>query len=83
MVIPFAMLAILAFVVIRSLMGVVAHEDALTAIVQEPFSDATVIPPRAQANDDGRGLLLPAAREPGAEADAEVAVDLTADANAS
>jgi hypothetical protein len=81
MVIPFAMLAILAFVVIRSLMGVVAHEDALTAIVQEPFADATVIPPRTQTVDDGRGMLLPAAREAGADAD--VAVDLTADANAS
>ncbi len=81
MVIPFAMLAILAFVVIRSLMGVVAHEDALTAIVQEPFADATVIPPRIPVNDDGRGMLLPATREAGT--DAEVAVDLTVDVNAS
>ena len=81
MVIPLAMLAILAFVVIRSLMGVVAHEDALTAIVQESLVGETVSPAPVRANDDGRGMLLPAAREAGA--DVEVAVDLTADVNAS
>jgi Na+-transporting methylmalonyl-CoA/oxaloacetate decarboxylase gamma subunit len=82
MVIPLAMLAILAFVVIRSLMGVVAHEEALTAIVPEPFPAETASPARAHANDDGRGLLLPAAQA--AAVDADVAVDLTvADANAS
>ena len=58
MVIPFAMLAILAFVVMRSLRGVVAHEDTLTALVL-----ATDRPESIRADDDGRGLLLPAATD--------------------
>jgi len=79
MVIPLAMLAILAFVVIRSLMEVVAHEDA-AAPADAVFATEADSPVPARANDDGRGMLLPAVHEAGA--DAGVAVDLTADVNA-
>ena len=84
MVIPLAMLAILAFVVIRSLMGVVAREDvpapAPLAVVAE-----TARPLHGPAGDDGRALLLPAAGTAAASDDAMVHLDAAdaADANAS
>jgi hypothetical protein len=55
MVIPAVMLVILALVAIRSLMGVVAHEDVATsmALSHEPV--------RGVWADDARSLLLPAA----------------------
>jgi len=85
MVIPLAMLAVLAFVVIRSLMGVVAHGDAVTPVATAVAAESGIAS-HARANDDARGMLLPAARAADADADADagVAVDLTAaDANAS
>ena len=58
MVIPAVMLAVLALVGIRALMGVVAHDDAAT-----PASFAPE-PARGVWGDDARSLLLPAATEP-------------------
>jgi hypothetical protein len=72
MVIPLAMLAILAFVVIRSLMEVVAHDDA-AAPADAAFAAEADSPVAARANDDARTMLLPAVQEAGADAD--VAVD--------
>jgi len=71
MIIPLAMLAILAFVVIRSLMGVVAREDASTPAA---LAVETALPVRT--GDDVRGFLLPAVGD--AAADDEVTVDLNA-----
>jgi hypothetical protein len=78
MIIPAVMLVILAFVVIRALMGVVAHEDVVA-----PISLATepkVEPPSPGGiwGDDARAFLLPAASE---HIDLEQAADV--DANAS
>jgi hypothetical protein len=59
MVIPAVMLVILAFVVIRSLMGVVARED-----VSAPIALATDrTPAPAVWGDEARSLLLPAATD--------------------
>jgi hypothetical protein len=56
MVIPAVMLVILAFVVIRSLMGVVARED-----VSAPISFAAGSTPAAGVwDEDARSFLLPA-----------------------
>lgn len=56
MVIPAVMLAVLALVGIRALMGVVAHDDAAkVALPTEPA--------RGVWGDDARSLLLPAAGE--------------------
>ena len=76
MVIPLAMLAILAFVVIRSLMGVVAHEDTIAA--PAAFAAESAVP--VQHRDDVRSLLLPAAGA--ADTTDAPAVDHGADANA-
>ena len=83
MVIPLAMLAILAFVVIRSLMGVVAREavPAPPPLAVEAVAE-TALPLRALAVDDGRALLLPAAGAAVASEDATVDLN-AADANAS
>jgi hypothetical protein len=56
MVIPAVMLAVLALIGIRALMGVVAHDDAAkVALPTEPA--------RAVWGDEARSLLLPAAGE--------------------
>jgi hypothetical protein len=56
MVIPAVMLALLALVAIRALMGVVAHDDAATTTVA-----VRAEPARAVWGDEARSLLLPAA----------------------
>jgi hypothetical protein len=63
MIIPAVMLGILAFVVIRSLMGVVAREDvaAPISLVSKPAVEPT--PAAGVWGDDARALLLPAASE--------------------
>ena len=74
MLIPLAMLAILAFVVIRSLMGVVAHEDVVpapAALAVEAFTTD-----RSRDGDGLRAFLLPASGD--AVADDDVTVDLNA-----
>jgi hypothetical protein len=58
MVIPAVMLAVLALVAIRALMGVVAHDDAATNAMALPAE-----PARAVWGDEARSLLLPAASE--------------------
>jgi hypothetical protein len=78
MVIPAVMLGILAFVVIRSLMGVVAREDAPAPI---SLVTESAVEPTAAAGvwgDDARSFLLPAASE---HIDLEQGTDV--DANAS
>jgi hypothetical protein len=59
MVIPLLALAVLAFVVIRSLMGVVAHDDTAPSATHAYATD----PGAASApwGDDARAFLLPAA----------------------
>ena len=64
MVIPFAMLAILAFVVMRALMGVVAREERTPAPSTRPEPTVPGSPPpqlRARADDGVRAFLMPAA----------------------
>jgi hypothetical protein len=57
MVIPAVMLAVLALIGIRALMGVVAHDDAAkVALPTEPARAAVW-------GEDARSLLLPAAGE--------------------
>jgi hypothetical protein len=58
-------LAILAFVMIKSLMSVVAREEAATAAPWSPEPSATdlTVELRATVNDDVRAFLLPAAPE--------------------
>ena len=63
MVIPAALLVILAVVVIRSLMGVVAHEDVSAPISLAHGADATPVAPTGVWGDDARAFLLPAATE--------------------
>ena len=58
MVIPAVMLAVLALVAIRGLMGVVAHDDAATTTTAPPSE-----PARAVWGTEARSLLLPAATE--------------------
>jgi hypothetical protein len=78
MIIPAVMLVILAVVVIRSLMGVVAHED-----VAAPISLAAEPPtPTGVWGDDVRSFLLPAA-EGHIDLAQNTDVDHDADANAS
>jgi hypothetical protein len=63
-VIPFAMLAILAFVVMRALMGMVAREERVPAPSIGPEPTAPGYPPpqlRARADDGVRAFLMPAA----------------------
>jgi hypothetical protein len=57
MVIPAVMLAVLALVAIRALMGVVAHDDAATTMM------VPTEPAPAVWGDDARSLLLPAASD--------------------
>ncbi|HTK16358.1 MAG TPA: hypothetical protein VL769_08205 [Acidimicrobiia bacterium] len=59
-------LAILAFVMIKSLMSVVAREEAATAAPWSPEPAATdlTVELRATVHDDVRAFLLPAAPEP-------------------
>lgn len=57
MVIPAVMLAVLALVAIRALMGVVAHDDAAVKVV------VPAEPARGVWGDDARSLLMPAAGE--------------------
>jgi len=63
-VIPLAMLAILAFVVMRALMGVVARGDRTPAPSAGPTPTVPGSPPpqlRARADDGVRAFLMPAA----------------------
>jgi Na+-transporting methylmalonyl-CoA/oxaloacetate decarboxylase gamma subunit len=59
-------LAILAFVMIKSLMSVVARDEAATAApwIPEPSTNDLTVELRATVNDDVRAFLLPAAPEP-------------------
>jgi Na+-transporting methylmalonyl-CoA/oxaloacetate decarboxylase gamma subunit len=59
-------LAILAVVMIKSLMSVVARDEAATAAPwnPEPSSADLTVELRATVNDDVRAFLLPAAPEP-------------------
>ena len=64
MVIPLALLAILAIVVMRALMGVVAREERAPARSAGPEPTVPGYPPpqlRAPADDGVRALLMPAA----------------------
>ena len=63
MVIPAVMLVILAIVVIRSLMGVVAHEDVAAPISLVSDSGTAPATPTGVWGDDVRSFLLPAAAE--------------------
>ena len=63
MVIPLAMLAILAFVVMRALMGVVARGERTPAPPVGPAPTVPGYPPpqlRARADDGVRAFLMPA-----------------------
>jgi hypothetical protein len=65
MIVPLVALAILALVVIKSLMGVVAHEGpaaAPTALASQPA------PALGAWSDDSRTMLLPASAEHEADA---------------
>jgi hypothetical protein len=78
--VPVLVLAVIAVVIIKLLMSVVARDEATNLAPWSPDSasmpmhDPTVYDPtvrlRATVNDDARGFLLPAAPEP---ADAEPA----------
>jgi hypothetical protein len=59
-------LAILAFVLIKSLMSVVARDEATTSAPwsAEPSTTDLTVELRATVNDDVRAFLLPAAPEP-------------------
>jgi Na+-transporting methylmalonyl-CoA/oxaloacetate decarboxylase gamma subunit len=61
-----AVLAILAFVMIKSLMSVVARDEGATAAPWSPEPSTTdlTVELRATVNDDVRAFLLPAAPEP-------------------
>jgi hypothetical protein len=65
MVIPALVLVVLALVVMRALMGVVAHEEReipAQSITLEPTTPGTPAPElRARADDGVRALLMPAA----------------------
>ncbi len=65
MVIAAVMLVVLALVVMRALMGVVAHEDSAAtvhSITLEPTIPGTRAPElRARADDGVRAFLMPAA----------------------
>jgi hypothetical protein len=83
MVIPAVMLVVLALVVMRALMGVVAHEeraDPAHSIVLEPTMPRSAAPGtpapelRAPADDGARWLLMPAA-EPEIVAEHESTTD--------
>jgi hypothetical protein len=73
MVISLALVAILAFVVIRSLMGVVAREQA-AAPAALAAGDSPI---RGRAADDVRTLLSPAAGETAAEGTPAALLDIT------
>ena len=63
MVIPLAMLAILAFVVMKALMGVVARGERTPAPSVRPEPTVPGYPPpqlRARADDGVRAFLMPA-----------------------
>jgi hypothetical protein len=64
MVVPLVALAILALVVIKSLMGVVAHEPAVPA---RPSFAADATTTNRAWDDDARSLLSPAATGHGIE----------------
>ena len=58
MVVPLVALAVVALVVIKSLMGVVAHDQGAPAGRSSPTDS-----PAFSAGDDRRTLLLPAATD--------------------
>jgi hypothetical protein len=78
MVIPVVMLVVLALVVMRALMGVVAHEESAApahSITLEPSVPGTPAPElRARADDGVRAFLTPAA-EPEIVVESESTVD--------
>lgn len=75
MVIPAVMLALLALIGIRALMGVVAHDDTAIPMTVAPEPE----PGRGVWGDDARALMMPAA-----SGHIDLAqVDDSADANAS
>jgi hypothetical protein len=64
--VPVVVLAIIAIVLIRSLMSVVARDEAAGAMPWSPDYTSVTDPTvelRATANDDVRGFLLPATPE--------------------
>ena len=81
MIIPAVMLVILAVVVIRSLMGVVAHED-VSAPISLAVEPPTPAAPTGVWSDDVRSFLLPAA-EGHVDLAQNTDADHGADANAS
>ena len=79
MVIPVLMLVVLTLVVMRALMGVVAHDEAAapaeSIMLDEPTVAGTPAPElRARADDGVRWLLMPAA-EPEIVSEHEPAAD--------
>jgi hypothetical protein len=65
--VPVVVLAVVAVVLIKTMMSVVAREEASTLPPWSPDSSAMTDPTvelRATANDDVRAFLLPAASEP-------------------
>jgi hypothetical protein len=78
MVIPVVMLVVLALVIMRALMGVVAHEESAApahSITLEPTAPGTPAPElRARADDGVRAFLMPAA-EPEIVGEHESAAD--------
>jgi hypothetical protein len=79
MVIPVLMLVVLTIVVMRALMGVVAHDEAAAPaeaiMLDEPTVSSTPAPElRARADDGVRWLLTPAA-EPEIVSEHEPAAD--------
>jgi hypothetical protein len=63
MVIPAVLLVLLAIAVIRSLMEVVAHDDAGAPLSLVGDSDAAPAPPTGVWGDDVRSFLMPAATD--------------------
>jgi hypothetical protein len=70
--VPVLVLAIIALVLIKTLMAVVAREDGTTVAPWSPDNEAivaddlTTVELRATVNDDVRAFLLPAVPEPDA-----------------
>jgi hypothetical protein len=63
MVIPAVLLVLLAIAVIRSLMEVVAHDDAAAPLSLVSDADATPAPLTGVWGDDVRSFLMPAATD--------------------
>jgi hypothetical protein len=76
--VPVVALAIIALVLIKTLMSVVAREEGTMVAPWSPDNesivadDLTTVELRATVNDDVRAFLLPAVPEPGAVEQPEV-----------